>query len=78
MSGVAGIAVCVFAADIVAETVNDSLKTSPQAQSMIDLESGLIRPVVRGLLGSGLSTLSRFRNNHKMGVGSSPYHPSFV
>jgi hypothetical protein len=49
MPAAAGIGVCVFTADILAEVINDELKKSDQIKGMVDLESGLIRPAMTGV-----------------------------
>jgi hypothetical protein len=50
-------AVCVFAADIVAELVEEQLKNSNQARAMLDMESSIIRPTVTGLALLGSSAV---------------------
>jgi hypothetical protein len=49
MSAVAGIATCVFVSDILAEVIDGELKKSDQIRGMVDMESGLIRPVITGV-----------------------------
>jgi hypothetical protein len=57
MPGALGIGVCAFAADIIAELVDEQLKNSDQARAMVDLESGLVRPAVTGLALLGASAV---------------------
>jgi hypothetical protein len=57
MSSYAAIGTCVFAADILAEVIDEQLKKSEQLREMVDLESSLIRPTMTGLALLGSSAM---------------------
>jgi hypothetical protein len=57
LPGALGIGVCAFAADIIAELVDEQLKNSNQARAMIDMESGLVRSGITGLALLGASAV---------------------